>query len=208
MSESNTNMPGLWMRLTSEMSKDKKKTTILVVLLLVGGVFGGRLLVGKSVPSRAKASQGKHSAPIPQQRPAIHTAASLYSNTVTPRVRYIPKADPKITRDIFRLDPNIFPQVAKKNSTAKLVNDSKLDADVLEKARRLRVQMQAQVLSLQSTITGNSPTAIINGRVMGSGNTINGFQVVSVTARSCVVEKDGVKVTLQMKSWNSDEEEY
>jgi len=70
---------------------------------------------------------------------------------------------------------------------------------VREQARRKRIQAEAGQLVLQSTIVGSSPMAIINGHVVRAGKSIEGFRVLQVTSHACVVEKDGVKVTLRIK---------
>jgi hypothetical protein len=53
---------------------------------------------------------------------------------------------------------------------------------------------------LQSTFIGSTPTAVVNGRVLRVGESINGFKVVEITARACVVEQGEVKVRLEMSS--------
>jgi hypothetical protein len=51
---------------------------------------------------------------------------------------------------------------------------------------------------LQSTIISDDPRAVINGQFVGAGELIEGFKVVEVTAKACVLVQDGVRVRLEI----------
>ena len=68
-----------------------------------------------------------------------------------------------------------------------------------EAARAKAVCAGAQALSLQSTMLGAAPTALINGSVLREGQWINGFRLKYITSNAVLVTKDGVDVELRMK---------
>ena len=69
--------------------------------------------------------------------------------------------------------------------------------DPLEIERAVRAE--AKTLSLQSTMIGPDPSAMIGGRILRVGEWIKGFRIIAIHERSCVVEKKSVKVPLEMK---------
>ncbi len=182
-------------RLSMELRRDKKKTAILAALVLVGAVMGGRMLVGGS-PSRASAKQ--RAAPTAKISPTplaiLGTGASSEGSACD---KYIAAIKPGITRDLFRLTPELFPLteptrvVDKPKPTTRPV---KPDKDALKKKRtetvKAGVRSQARrQLNVQSTIVGDSPMAIINGKLLRIGDQIAGFTLVAVGSRTCEVQK-------------------
>jgi hypothetical protein len=58
---------------------------------------------------------------------------------------------------------------------------------------------QARSLQVQSVVKhGAAPKALINGRLVNVGETIEGFEIVSIRERSVVARKQGVLVRLSM----------
>ncbi len=196
MDKQEIKMPNLKVRLLAELTQDKKKASILIVLVLVVGVFAGRLVLKQILPSKAGAAGVSSTALVaPAGKGGVHPSAVSIHGV---RGEYAPDRKIKITRDIFRVNTDMFAPVGFRGE-AKLTDAAKAsDAD---RNLKLRIKAQAQTLELQSTIIGPSPVAIINGRVVRKGEYINNFQVVDVVAHSCIVMKKNVKVVLEIKNW-------
>ncbi|MDY6913933.1 MAG: hypothetical protein SVT52_05705 [Planctomycetota bacterium] len=195
------NISGWQQRLTAELKRDKKKTAIMAALLLVAAVLGIRLVVKSSGPDGANAG-AVAMRPQPQAGSQSPTAAALPSErkpaSAGRKSSYVPSGSMEITRDIFEANTDVFPpkkQTA--NNPARLVPSGKPVISE-EEVRRRVIQAQAKALTLQSTIHSATPTAIINGCVLCKGEWINGFQVTAINARTCVLEKNGVKIILEM----------
>jgi len=208
MGTTNTNIPDWKRKLTSELKHDKKKTIILSVLVVFAGIVGGRMLITQSSPSKAKASQD--TALESSEDDALNTRATVIarakadarSKTNAERKRYLTKIRHDFYRDIFKPNANYFPPATgdvKPVKSADVVNEHAEK----ERLRRIEIQViraQAQALALQSTILSSQPTAMINDRVLRVGDWINGFKVIEIHSRSCVVEKRNVKIRLGMKN--------
>ena len=80
-----------------------------------------------------------------------------------------------------------------------MVEDEQGKRDAELKRKKALIKEQAANLHLESTITGRTPIAIINGTVLGPGGVVNGFRIVTIHSQACVVEKDGVKLNLTME---------
>jgi len=195
MATPNTNTAGWKERFVAEIKRDKKKTIVLGTLLLVAVVVFGRLLLGGDSPAPAGAAvkpTGTAVVATPTGIPPGNPTASLTSGRAKKSKRALVALDTRVTRDIFRPNPEYFPLHREKKHTAVDDTGSELDA----KAKR--VHTQASVLNLQSVIGGQKGAAIINGRVLRVGQHFSGFKVVEIRASSCVVEKDDVKVELKL----------
>ncbi len=199
----NLNVPNWWERLVVELKRDKKKTTILALLLVVTGVVGGRMIVKQLAPSQAGAAAVPATAVAPSAVATTpHTVSGMlpeYQNdSSVERKKYILQIDHTISRDIFVPNEEYF-ALEKPVSKSKVVLPDAPKTDNKE-AERQAIRAQAQTLTLQCTIDGVTPTAIINGSVVRAGEWINGFKVVKVTSRECTLEKKGVTVILGMKN--------
>ncbi len=201
----NTNRPDWRVRLIAELKHDKKKTAVLTILLVVGLIVVGKLLLKPSSPSKAQASAdiasrtagtvsevGEDDFPI---------GASMSGRIEKPR--YVPEASVTISRDLFVPNEEYFPMARPSKSQVQMVaNTSTQPAKDSEEVIRMAVQAQAQALSLQCTIDGARPAAIINKSMVRQGEWINGFEVVKITTRECTLRKNGVTVILTMRDAN------
>lgn len=180
--------------LLAELRRDKKKTALLAVLAMVAVIVVGRSLVGKSVPASA------HGAPDP-----VTLTSPVYSSeiqavpvaaTAAPKpVKLNLKSD--ITRDLFTADMDYFPPEPVVQAVPKPATMPVDEGEV--HANAIRAQATRSLL-LQSTVCGVDSVAIINGLVLRLGDWITGFKVVEITSRTCTIEKDGVRVTLEMQN--------
>lgn len=188
-------------RLAGELRRNAKKTVVLAVLLAVLGFVTGREMLRSAGPQDARAAGSGAASPARMgSRPVAKIATSRPEEAGRPdrRRREDAEAGTPITdRDLFTPNPVHFPPQERRPRPAPVATPME---DTVEKAEALRraVQAQAQALALQSTVIGESPTAIINGQLLRAGDSINGFRVVEITARSCAVEKEGMRITLDM----------
>ena len=186
-------------RLMAELKRGGKKTVVLGLLLLLLAILVCREVfrrlgpsdVGAIVPRRARAVEAA-------------TAVSPASPNKPPKRSERPGkvaslAKPVVDRDLFAPNPSYFPPHQRQNKQAPVVTPVDRAAAKREAERRA-VQAQAQALVLQSTVVGTMPTAIINGQVLHEGDWINGFRVIEITSRACVIERKGMRVTLEMSN--------
>ena len=193
-------------RLVVELKADKKKAGLVAVLTIVAIFMGIRLAVsqgGKNGSSPSEASASVSDLPsggwgtVPYALGEGSVAGQ--SAEALRRTKYIKNIDRRIVRDIFEPNQAFFPLQDQQKSTPKLQNVAPVGNPVNERAAHENViAEQAASLSLQTIIVGSVPTAIINGRVLRVGDWINGFEIVEITAQSCVVCKEKVQVRLDM----------
>ncbi len=198
------NAPALTQRVVAELKRDKKKTVVLGVLVVLAAVVGGRLLVQSLSPRQAGAAESPLPAAVPSESPetgdvADGTAGLLDLAEPPAEAPHRPgRRDHEFQRDLFARRPEFYPLEQPKEEATKVVTKSEPSADEKRRAAERLVRSQARSLSLQSTVVSSTPTAIVNGRVLRTGDWINGFEITEITPRGCTVRKDGVDVQLQM----------
>ena len=110
--------------------------------------------------------------------------------------------DGTITRDLFMVNPELFPpkhpDEVKPAPTTTSAPATAPATDVRELEQKL-VHSEAQDLELESTMVGQCSIASINGKILRVGEWLSGFEVVEITTRSCTVRKKGVPVVLEIK---------
>jgi hypothetical protein len=74
-------------------------------------------------------------------------------------------------------------------------------ADVRKERQILveNLQQQASQLRLQSTMMGAKPKAVIDGEMVEEGEFVASFRVLKIEARRIIVEREGIKLEIQMK---------
>ena len=195
-----------WLRSTvEELRRDRRKAALLAVLAVVGVVVAARFLMNRPSPASADAAVAK----VMDSRQAIarsDAATTALSPQDSRLDQYVKQIDRKATRDLFGFREDSFPlveplvviPVAAPTQPA-ATQASQPDAAEVE---RRQIQALARSLTLQSVISGSSPTAIINDRtkdhVLRVGDTVRGFEVVRIADDCCVVQKNGVQETLRL----------
>lgn len=177
-------------RMRRQLLADKKKFGALLGLFMVGLLLWGRLLIhnvprtATAVPSIAATAPGPDNAP-----PAAYTSTQRASVEVR-LISVVP-------RDVFAVNPALFPKLSGEENPSgptKLIGDP---ADELEQQLRV-LKAEAGALKLQSTILGVRPRAMINGTLVGPGESIAGFEVTEIRPRSVTVVKNGVTLEIEM----------
>jgi hypothetical protein len=188
-------------KLAKEFGRDPKKTTILAVLLIVGVVFGLRT-INKQSPSSAEAGGLGDM--------AIFSGESASAGPVVPFRDFASSEEPKdlnlasmnleVTRDLFSFDASHFERIVKDDPVVDRPDETPdmQGPEVGESERIAAIHQLATELDLQSTMASDRPAAMINGKVLGVGDRINGFRIVQISTGQCVVEQDGVRISLQM----------
>jgi hypothetical protein len=169
---------------------DKKKLSSLLGLFVVGMLLWGRLLI-HNVPRTATA------VPLIASAAPGPDNASPAAEASTQRAQVDVRLISVVSRDVFAVNPALFPKLAGEENPSrptKLVGDP---TDELEQQMRI-LKAEADALKLQSTILGARPRAMINGTLVGPGETIAGFEVTEIRPRSVTVTKNGVTLELEM----------
>jgi hypothetical protein len=197
---------GNWRRqLLIELRRDKKRAAVLAALFVIAAVLAVRLVLKQSTPLRTRAAAKAVVAPIRAEASSGALARLGSGGGSADWLTELRTEQPEITRDIFAPNPAYFPpevrstqaqvELAPGEATTQPAQPPKPDP----REQELAILAQARALQLQSTSISQTPTAIINGLVLRKGDWINDFEVVEIAARTCVVAKKGVKVTLRMK---------
>ncbi|MEM9251383.1 MAG: hypothetical protein AAGB29_03445 [Planctomycetota bacterium] len=173
-----------------EIKADRRKAIALSSVLVLGLLLWGRLLIRDDVPRVATAT--------PEQIAATTTPPSAAPPTVAdaadrPDVNVrVPAGSP---RNLFAFDPSPYrptPNAGLGQRPTKLPTE-----ETDELTRKQLVVREARQLSLQSVVNnGVTNQALIDGRLVGVGEHIDGFEVVSVQERSVVLRKQGTLVRI------------
>ncbi len=165
---------------------DRKRGLLALGLIAVALLLWGRLIL-KNAPRTALADPK-------EGQVALQTLPTRQAAALTREVHLqLPKGG---KRDLFAMAEHRFARTEmspESAQTAKSVGETS-DSDVRTRA----VQQAAMALRLQTTILGTPPRAMIDGQLLGPGETIKGFEIVEIQQREVVLQKDGIQVRLEM----------
>lgn len=188
-------------RLLGEFQRDRKKTAVLLGLLAVAGFLGARAVW--NVSSSPAGAAGAVAAPVLPAAPglaAVATAGVGPSRGAAKDAPAFPRPSASrraASRDLFALQLDGYPPALEAKLAPAAAEPASQPADP-EQLRVEAVQAKARGLSLQSTFLSAAPRAIINDQLVGVGDMVQGFQVVEVSNRACVLVQDGVRVRIEM----------
>ena len=194
------NFASLKNQIVGELKASRKKAGLMAVLLIVAAIMGLRLMAsGSGEPRRARASGASRKTPSvePPEDFSMMTDRRERSERAS---EYLKNLDRTIRRDVFEPSDVYFPVSVEpsrpvdprpKPATAPAVDQQALLARLIAE--------QARSLKVETVILSESPTAIINGRVVRAGDYISGFKIVEIGAKGCVVKKDEVRVNLTLQ---------
>jgi len=191
----------------ARLRREPGKVAVLSVLLMTMALLWARAMSGGgAAPAAARPARAVQAAAPATAQKSVDTFRDLEQWVRQPVVAPI--------RDLFAIDLRQFP-LAGGGGAAEVTAEAGFWDEVAkslsaqadqENARRILVEnlrAQASKLELRSTlISGGTARALVNDRLVGEGDTIAGFRVVSVEARRIVVERDGVKLEVLAKFAN------
>lgn len=185
-----------------------KKTAALSILVVVMAVMWGKVLfTGKTGPASAMAKMSASkanpdrgvgaSSAMPQAMLALQrfTRSSpdvMHRNLFLVKLEHFAKDGSTLSKDAA-VSEGFWDELAK--SFAAKADQEKAKQILVENLRS-----RAARLDLQSTMMKNgAPKAMVNGILVGEGDTIDGFRVEKIEARRIVVEREGVKLEIVFK---------
>jgi hypothetical protein len=217
-------MNDLIIKLKAAVMVDPKRAGLLGALLVVLAVMCLRLTLGGTSPRAAVAST---IANLTGTKTAIERSLASPTSESPELTRWLAAPIDLSDRNLFAVRYERFPQDGSRavgNTVAEpegfwdeLAKSMSTQADVKKRRQYLveNVQRQAASLKLQSTLmNGQHPRALINGTQVGEGDVVatasgetrggdsgNGpveFRVLKIEARRIIVEREGVKLEIQM----------
>jgi hypothetical protein len=206
-------------RLRQAAKDDPKKAGILTVLVLVMLIMWAKIaLTGKPTPATAA---GAVSAPAAIQVGG-HTvtdnrAAFSFSEHAERLSEWTREPVKPLTRNLFAVNltyyrrdgSNVTRETGERGFWEELAKSRAAQTDQ-KKARQILIenlQLQASQIKLQSTLMGNVPKAMVNGKLVGVGDVVavetaearTTFRVLKIEARGMIVEHEGIKLAISMK---------
>jgi hypothetical protein len=201
-------------KLKTAVRNDPKRAAVLTVLVVILGVLQLRLAMKREMESAAMASS---STPVVIGSKSNNgggttgtTPAPKPSSSATLR-GWIDSPPQPMTRNLFAIDLDHY---AQDNSRPLSTNNGANEGfwDELAKSMSSRadhrkerqifienLQRQAAEMRLQSTVMGAKPKAVIDGALVGEGDVVAQFRVLKIEARRITVEREGIKLEIQMK---------
>lgn len=194
-------------RLKSEILADKKKASILSGLVALGLILGVRAMVsGKSGP----ASSARAASPV---APGDQGASADPIDDADARIRELIARwrafahSSKAERDLFALSDAHFPHPSEPEPLATEGAKSADQSDD-ESLQRQAIAQALESITLKSTLVGKTPVAVVSipgltGRrdvMLRVGDALDGFSVVEITKGRVVLEREGARASLVVKS--------
>lgn len=190
---------------------DPKKSIALAVLTLVMGTMATRAFLGKSRPAGARAataaSAGKPGASARSADASDTSRANPYAQLIQ---KWTEAPVPPVSRNLFAVRVEYFPVDGSRTTNSagadegfwgRLEKSITMKADLRDKRENLIANFKAQAsqLRLQSTVMGPEPKALVNGELVGEGSVVANFRVLKIEARRIIVEREGIRLEIQMK---------
>lgn len=198
-------------RLREAARTEPKKYGFLGLLGLVLVILLGRaILTGSDAPAPALASR------IAAQNPSNNSSADPVPRVLNPSSpalqEWLNTPIVPVVRNLFAIKLDYYPQDGTKvNQTLRAPQGNgfwdKLAKSMASKADQRKerqilienLQLQAMQLKLQSTVMGATPRALVNGGMVREGDVVASFRVLRIEARRIIVEREGIKLEIQMK---------
>ena len=196
MADINSEMLMWKQRLMVELRRDKKKTTLMAVLLVVAMFLVGRITVRSGGPQRVMGATLQNGISTTSASRAIPAPPGERDSGWAKKTRPGKSVERKFERDIFTPDWEMF-SPSSESQDDPIPFEAVDEENELTKART--ILLEAEELTLQSTVQSDRPTAVINGTLLRVGGRIEEFKVVAIRADACDVKKNGVEVTLFLK---------
>jgi hypothetical protein len=189
------------------LTSDPKKTGVLALLSMVLVVMGAKAFLGGSAgPRPAAASVGNAAAATV----ATTASKSQPAGTALALQKWAEGPVPPISHNLFAVRIDYFEVDGSRTSQSaeveegfwsKLEKSLALQADRIDKRENLVANYTAQAskLRLESIVMGAQPRAMVNGELVGEGSVVADFRVLKIESRRIVVEREGIRLEIQMK---------
>ena len=199
--------------------RDPQKAGILTVLFAILGVLQVRLHMNRSGgPASANASAPASVAPSNNSHGHSLSGPSKPMDAQAALRAWMEQPSVSLKRNLFAVDLERFPQDSGHATSANTEevgfwDDVAKSLTIRADQRRGRqilmenLSQQASQLRLQSTMMGATPKAVIDGDLVGEGDVVavkSGegriqFRVLKIEARRIIVEREGIRLVIQMK---------
>jgi len=203
-------MPSQLQRLVDHVRREPKKAGVLSGLVLMLAIVWIRFGLGGSTSPKA-ASAGRI-ANVPTAASGNDVGGAQSSASMSALHDFLAKPVAATGRNLFVVKMEYYPADGSRPVATAEVNAEGF-WDQIEKLRASRADQEkargilvgnlrvlASKLDLQSTVMRNgSPKALVNGVLVGEGDTIEGFRVIRIEAKRIVVEREGVKLEVFFK---------
>lgn len=213
----NTTTTTTWpARVLEAAKRDPKKSGLLIVLAVLLGFMLMRTLSGTNKPRSASAAPAKaagSSASTKSDRSRSgNSPPAVRPTTASPALQKWADAPPApISRNLFAVRLEYFPPDGLRNSAGALASGDDgfwgrleksltLQADQRDKRENQIAHYKAKAaeLRLESTMMGPQPKAMVNGELVGEGDVVASFRVLRIEARRIIVEREGIRLEIQM----------
>ena len=207
------NEPSWQIKLARRVKAEPMKAVVLGVLIIVMVALWGRMMSKDgegAVPASASASASIDAPPpvaIPQTASQIQTA----KNGTDSFREWLSGRLPTVSRNLFAIQWDYFPQVATRTNGANSENfwdqlaksiNSRADEETRRKAIMVGnlCQEATQHVRLESTmVSPENPKAMINGKLVKVGDVVEGFRLVRIEARRIFVEREGITLSVPLQ---------
>jgi hypothetical protein len=196
-------------RISACFAADPRKAWVLTILTLILMVLAGRLMFkGHGLAAALAAHSDSSLAAGDDHWQPASSSPSL------PLAAWARKPILPIGRNLFSIPLDYFPYA---DGVHPLSSDSNGGDGLWDQMARSRaaqadskrehqilvdnLRTQAATLKLQGTVLGDDPKAWVNGALVGVGGQIetSGFRIVRIEARRIVVEREDVRLAIEMK---------
>jgi hypothetical protein len=196
-------------RFGTVISAEPKKTIALAVLLTVLSVMLARYLLSDGKPATARAASTAKSA-TSGKKVDIGSIGPRANPAAAAMQKWADAPVPPVSRNLFAVRMDYFPvdnsRTTKSDTSdegfwTRLEKSLASQADQRSKHDNLKANFMAQAseLKLQSIVMGPQPTAMVNGQLVGEGSVVAGFRVLKIEARRMIIEREGIRLEIQMK---------
>lgn len=199
MSTSKTSLIGMLRRTPAGRAvfDDPKKAGFLGVLVLVLGIVGVRAVVVMT-PSVAPASMQPLAVVETAINPTKSGEKSRADQAYAALRDWLGGSVAPLSHNIFAVHLDYFPSDGSQASHSledggfweDLAKSVQLQADERGKRRQVldAIMHEAAQLKFQSTVMGSRPQAMVNDKLVGVGDVIGSFRVMSIESRKIIVE--------------------
>ena len=209
----------LFAKAFAAVKRDPQKAGILTMLVSILLVLQVRLYMNKEAgPATANASTSASSASSNNSQGSSHSGSSKPMDAAAALRAWMEQPAVSLKRNLFAVDLERFPQDSGHSTSANtdeagFWDDVAKSLTIRADQRRGRqilmenLSQQASQLRLQSTMMGATPKAVIDGELVGEGDVVAAksgedriqFRVLKIEARRIIVEREGIKLVIQMK---------